>query len=397
MVENMESFDINDEIELIGVPKPANSIDEEIKLYENFIDLQFEKARYTKLKEQIFGDVLEKVMSFVRREVITSSAVSSRTDKKKTSQDENTILISHMEDEISFLREEVHQKNCIIKNMTEKSLMHDEKDFSYKTQNITYDQNTLATRKNYIDVTQSQRDDIKQLLNDQLIAIRLKKHNEFIARNNEMRVNKNSKTIVKALENKSCALNNQLSTDFDNNFNSVGKKINSETDTSRSRKKKILIVGDSMLNGIKENGFRNDKFEVDLKYFSGAKASDIANKMDTLLNKKPDCVVLHVGTNNAPIMTSSGIIGEILSIKHRIEKELPNAKVVISTPIIRTDNGKAALTIKNLNQHIRELDIEIIENSNITFRDLGKKGLHLAKYGKSKLVENMMKKLSKLF
>ena len=126
------------------------------------------------MKEQLFDDVLEKVISFVRSEIITPPDVSSRTEKRKASQAENTILISHLKDEISFLREEIHQKNCIIKNMTEKSLMRDERNFSYKNQSITFDLNTPETKTVDTDIMQSQGKDIAQLLNDQLIDIRIK-------------------------------------------------------------------------------------------------------------------------------------------------------------------------------------------------------------------------------
>ena len=384
----MATIDWDENLEIVFVPKPAQPLlYDDMKANEEFIDLQFEKLKMEELKKTLYDDILYKVLETVRQELPTSTTINDRSCTKKKRSEELEELVSHLKNEISFLREEVRVKNLIIKDLVGgKSLMRDEAIFSHVDTGINLsvkksnhpgniddvfdnnehvfsgDTDTPIVENEYADTSLLQNDSHKnceQKINDQLIAVRIDKHNSYISQQ--------------------------------------PNKSKNSTEVNGTDKRKILIVGDSMLNGIKENGFRNDKFDVNLKYFSGAKVSDIANKMDNLLKKNLDCVVLHVGTNNAPVMPSSGILDEILSMKHHIEKVSPKTKVVISSPIVRTDNGKAALTIKNLNQHLRELDIEIIENSNITFKDLGKKGLHLAKYGKFKLVKNIMQKLNKLF
>ena len=125
--------------------------------------------------------------------------------------------------------------------------------------------------------------------------------------------------------------------------------------------------------------------------------NDIAKNTDVIVNKKPDCLILHIGTNNAPNMASNEIIDEILSLKQRLEKETPTTKIVISAPTIRTDHGKAGLTVRNFNKHLKQLNIEVIDNWNVTNKDLGKKGLHLSKNGKIKLAKNLKSKLLDLY
>ena len=61
---------------------------------------------------------------------------------------------------------------------------------------------------------------------------------------------------------------------------------------------------------------------------------------------------------------------------------LPKCKVVISTPTLCTDDGKAALTVSQLTKHLLQLDICIIDNRNISARNLGNKGLHLIQQAK---------------
>ena len=59
----------------------------------------------------------------------------------------------------------------------------------------------------------------------------------------------------------------------------------------------------------------------------------------------------------------------------------------------RLDNGKANLSIKHFNDHLKQLNVEIMANTNITPNDLGKKGLHLSKGGKGKLASNIVNAL----
>ena len=50
---------------------------------------------------------------------------------------------------------------------------------------------------------------------------------------------------------------------------------------------------------------------------------------------------------------------------------------------IRTDNGKAALTLSNFNKLLGQFEVDFIHNVNIKEVRLCKKGLHLNKKGKN--------------
>ena len=79
-----------------------------------------------------------------------------------------------------------------------------------------------------------------------------------------------------------------------------------------------------------------------------------------------------------------------LPLKNAIEKALPKCKVILTSLTPRLDNGKANLNIKHFNDHLKQLKVEVIDNTNITSNDLGKKGLHLSKSGKAKLARNIV-------
>ena len=104
-------------------------------------------------------------------------------------------------------------------------------------------------------------------------------------------------------------------------------------------------------------------------------------------------MILHLQANDAPNKTSNAIVDNILSPKHAIEKALPYCKVILSLLTPRLDNGKANLSIKHFNDHLKQLNVEIMANTNITPNDLGKKGLHLSKGGKGKLASNIVNAL----
>ena len=57
------------------------------------------------------------------------------------------------------------------------------------------------------------------------------------------------------------------------------------------------------------------------------------------------------------------------------------------------DNGKAALTLKHLNEHLSQLKVDSIDNSNIKSMHIGRKGLHLNNKGKDKLALNFFHKI----
>ena len=170
-----------------------------------------------------------------------------------------------------------------------------------------------------------------------------------------------------------------------------------ETDIIQRHAQKVYVIGDSMINGINEKDLTTEKEIVKVRYYSGAKVNDIGNKVTRILEDKPNAIILHVGTNDAVSKPSNVIIDEILSLKNSIERKLPTCKVILSSLTPRVDNGKAALTIQHFNKHLNKLKLNIMDNSNISTKDLGKKGLHLSNFGKRKFTKNISSIITKLF
>ena len=86
----------------------------------------------------------------------------------------------------------------------------------------------------------------------------------------------------------------------------------------------------------------------------------------------------------------------MLKLKALVNEKLPQCKVWLSTPTLRTDNGKATLTVSQLVNHLLNLNIDVIDNRNIKSMHISQKGLHLNDSGSKLLVRNFLEKM-KLF
>ena len=109
-----------------------------------------------------------------------------------------------------------------------------------------------------------------------------------------------------------------------------------------------------------------------------------------LLEKMPDYVILHVGTNDAIDYEANDIVKKMLQVKEFIKLRVPNCKVIISKPIKRHDNDNASHTMEEVISQFQKLTIDIIGHENIEKKQLGKRGLHLNGFGLNKFAQNLI-------
>ena len=154
-----------------------------------------------------------------------------------------------------------------------------------------------------------------------------------------------------------------------------------------------VLMGDSILNGVIERNFSNDR-SVKVRKFPGATVDDLRHHALPIIRKQPKYIIIHTGTNDAVKFTSRDILNKLLQVKSFIQEKLPDAEI-ISTPTLRSDNGKAALTVRQLTNHLINLKIDILDNRNITGKYLSRRGLHLNQSGSNLLTKNIIFKLGK--
>ena len=175
--------------------------------------------------------------------------------------------------------------------------------------------------------------------------------------------------------------------------NSSDSSGDSSRDNHRWPAGTCAIIGDSILTGMEVNRFQNIGRKVKIFDHSSATIGDLHHHIIPILKRKPDHIIIHVGTNDAVSKTSRQILDDLLQLKNEILKTLPNCNIIISKPAMRVDNGKAALTLKHLNEHLSQLKVDSIDNSNIKSMHNGRKGLHLNNKGKDKLALNFFHKI----
>ena len=80
--------------------------------------------------------------------------------------------------------------------------------------------------------------------------------------------------------------------------------------------------------------------------------------MQPLISKNPVTVIIHVGANDADIKgaTADKTIDNLFELKKAIESKLPEATVVISTPLKWNDKVGTGQIIETLNKKIRGLE-----------------------------------------
>ena len=70
-----------------------------------------------------------------------------------------------------------------------------------------------------------------------------------------------------------------------------------------------LVIGDSMLAGLREAKLSRDK-KIKVRFFPGAKTDDLQYHLIPYLKKKPDNIIIHIGTNDSPYKSEDLIYKE---------------------------------------------------------------------------------------
>ena len=164
------------------------------------------------------------------------------------------------------------------------------------------------------------------------------------------------------------------------------------------KKRKIIIVGDSLLNGIHEKGLSKNH-TVKVNNIPGGTSDAILDKLDDFLKNKPDGLIVYAGTND--IAKGKNLLNNVKKILKQVKKLSPNTKVAFSSIVTRKDKKDISKTVQDTNLRLKnycsQKNIDFIQNSNIMAEHLGIKKLHLNKKGNSLLANNFLKYLRSTF
>ena len=357
-------------------------------------------------------------------------------------------LIEILKGQVDFLKYEIKNKNELIDKLMSELAENKDHTWLLKSQYKSRDHN----ESNYLLSTEDLNDSLSDIssnpLNDspmdnfdyQFANYRYKKHNEYLAskQNTESLVinqtvlpnenttvddkqfamwEKHSKGFGSKMLKKMGYDGKGLGRDGDGIIHpvTITNKIKFNNDdeeavnTNQEHVKKIrrvinnvhlwpngttLITGSSILLGVEES--RLQKYNVKIRPFPGATVDDMFDYLIPLLKKQPSYIILQIGSNDSPSKTCDEIANEILNLKSFIHSALPNAKVFISCPVIRTDNKKANNTLRELDTVLKNTTKDIVTNDNIDSTCLGKRGLHLNPKGSGRLAINFISLMRRL-
>ena len=156
-------------------------------------------------------------------------------------------------------------------------------------------------------------------------------------------------------------------------------------------KNTVLVAGSSMVRGLRED-LLSKYLNVKVRSNSGATTRDMFDHLNAFLRKKPKFLILHVGANDSSNtnVTADMIFNRLTRLKSFAEHLVPGIIVIISCPMLRTDDRSANIKLTYLREKLKNSEHKIISNANISHVHLGKKGLHLNDYGVKRFAMNLL-------
>ena len=176
-----------------------------------------------------------------------------------------------------------------------------------------------------------------------------------------------------------------------NQNNAIDTNAESSSRTENPREKKsVIILGDSMTHNIHGKKLSKEKHIVS-KSFSGCTVEDMSDFVKPFLRRKPDGIILHIGTNNLSTDEPSQLGEKIVDLARFIEHESQSTKLAVSSLIVRKDDLDRK--VKNVNKTLQSFcnsnGWTFISNENIDASCINKGGLHLNRKGVYKLASNL--------
>ena len=131
----------------------------------------------------------------------------------------------------------------------------------------------------------------------------------------------------------------------DNSFINVDDSVISNNDSLKEDifnnnkdknivKRKVIVVGDSLLNGINERALSKD-FNVKVNNIPVDTSKTVLDKIEELVKCKPSSLIVHAGTND--LTKEKNVLNNVKKIVKEVKRISPNTKIAFSSITIRKD------------------------------------------------------------
>ena len=153
-----------------------------------------------------------------------------------------------------------------------------------------------------------------------------------------------------------------------------------------------IVVGDSIIKNLQGRKLAKALgHRVVVKAFPGATIHDMKSHIIPTVERCPDQICLHIGTNDLKSKEPNVVADAIVDLAREIENSC-DAEIVLSEIATRNNaHGDAVKTVnRRLKQFSRQNGWKLISHANITQNGLNKGGLHLNREGNDSLHGNFV-------
>ena len=236
-------------------------------------------------------------------------------------------LVSHLESQILYLEDELRKKDLLIEKLIDNSLK--------------------PTKSTYHPVSNS-----NYVFSD-------KNHSEISSHEEKSHCQNNTKTDVVNSDLNSFTPNGLIDFQFDNENDNMTTEVGKTEMVNKSvnksvinKRKRVIICGDSMVNGIDSDGVSSKSFSTVVKPFGGASSADMKDYIKPALKTKPDKMIVHVGTNDMTkgIQNTTENLSDIVECARELS---PETQLYISAVCIRKDIPSHFKKVSDLNKSIK--------------------------------------------
>ena len=160
-----------------------------------------------------------------------------------------------------------------------------------------------------------------------------------------------------------------------------------ENSKSIKVKEKVILVGDSIVNGVNEKGLSRDKFRTIVRDIPGATSDDMVHHTIPFAEENPKKITVHAGDND--VYSNIDTIGNCEKIYNYVKANASKTELIFSEICCRGDRKAAMNEVKALSKKIEEFckskNLALIRHSDVNQNSLAKKKLHLHERGISTL------------
>ena len=410
--------EINDTPDMVFIKGSGKNIP---LIYDNELDIELEPDNFVETKHDFKNALLASLYSqveFLRNESEEKNAINN-----------NNIKLLH--DEIEFLREELREKNVLIKMLMDTNNENNRQGKSIPIVNTSYADKSCAPMKivdyDDSDVEDETENNIQGRSTDlNSTPVDISKHRYTLSSTqvstptNDSSSSTHEDTSLGSFndgrylyadrykwEKHSSGVASRILNKMGFSGKGLGKTENGITEPittcnmgtfhqsksvkdEGSNRKLLYVLSSSMLNQMDGERLSNNDVEVRVQCHGGCTIRCLYSHLPNVISSKPEYILLHIGSNDCSNKTSDEVLNEMKKLLHHLKLLLPLCIIILSLPLVRSDNKTAAAVQKNLNVKMRKLFYPFLDNSNITHDHLGKKGLHLNGHGTKKMARNII-------